>query len=131
MKPLSTGDVLRRIAGPKPPKKAGAKSGAEPPHPKLKTQLETIREVMLSAAECSSWLTLAEIAATVRFGEASISAQLRHLRKPKMGGYRVIKRRRLGTVRIVHARQKGPGGIWERANVLAAGPFEYRIEAQR
>src|SRR3989442_12135692 len=52
---------------------------------RLRTQLETIREVMLSAAQRDSWLTLREIAAITHYGEASISAQLRHLRKPAFG----------------------------------------------
>jgi len=50
---------------------------------RLRTQLETIREVMVSAAQRDSWLTLREIAAITHYGEASISAQLRHLRKPR------------------------------------------------
>src|SRR2546425_12467070 len=60
---------------------------------RLRTQLETIREVMLSAAQRDSWLTLREIAAITHYGEASISAQLRHLRKPAFGSYGVEKRR--------------------------------------
>src|SRR2546425_1508133 len=63
---------------------------------RLRTQLETIREVMLSAAQRDSWLTLREIAAITHYGEASISAQLRHLRKPAFGSYVVEKRRRGG-----------------------------------
>src|SRR3989442_9968846 len=63
---------------------------------RLRTQLETIREVMLSAAQRDSWLTLWEIAAITHYGEASISAQLRHLRKPAFGSYGVEKRRREG-----------------------------------
>src|SRR5437870_8859540 len=63
---------------------------------RLRTQLETIREVMLSAAQRDSWLTLREIAAITHYGEASISAQLRHLRKPAFGSYVVEKRRREG-----------------------------------
>jgi len=63
---------------------------------RLRTQLETIREVMLSAAQRDSWLTLWEIAAITHYGEASISAQLRHLRKPAFGSYVVEKRRREG-----------------------------------
>ena len=63
---------------------------------RLRTQLETIREVMLSAAQRDSWLTLREIAAITHYGEASISAQLRHVRKPAFGSYVVEKRRREG-----------------------------------
>ena len=79
------------------------------------TQMEVIRDVMLSAAECAGliveqshtqmwdateiaadggWMTLREIAELTNYGEASISAQLRHLRKPHFGGYVIVKRRR-------------------------------------
>ncbi len=61
---------------------------------RLRTQLEVIRDVMLSAADCGAWLTLRELAGITRYGEASISAQLRHLRKPAFGSYVVEKRRR-------------------------------------
>ena len=82
---------------------------------RILSQMEVIRDVMLSAAECSGqiarqsytrlwdvaqiaadggWLTLREIADLTNYGEASISAQLRHLRKPHFGGYVVVKRRR-------------------------------------
>ena len=40
------------------------------------------------------WRSLAEIAREVEAPEASVSAQLRHLRKPRFGGYVVEKRRR-------------------------------------
>lgn len=38
------------------------------------------------------WRTLHDIATTIEEPEASVSAQLRHLRKPRFGGYRVNKR---------------------------------------
>ena len=57
---------------------AGNKEGNE-------TQLAAIRELMLAAGRRGEWLTLAEIADPTEFGEASISAQLRHLRKPCHG----------------------------------------------
>ena len=61
------------------------------------TQLGMIRDLMLEAAARGAWLTLPEIAESTAFGEASISAQLRHLRKARHGRYRVEKRqRRLG-----------------------------------
>lgn len=56
------------------------------------TQLEVLRSVLLSAAEREVWLTLGELARKTDFPEASISAQLRHLRKQEHGGYRVEKR---------------------------------------
>ncbi len=61
---------------------------------RLRSQREIIRDVMLSAAECETWLTLGELRALTRYGEASISAQLRHLRKEENGGYEVVKRHR-------------------------------------
>jgi hypothetical protein len=63
---------------------------------RLRSQREIIRDVMLSAASCETWLTLGELRALTRYGEASISAQLRHLRKAENGGYDVTKRHREG-----------------------------------
>ena len=63
---------------------------------RLRSQREIIRDVMLSAANCEAWLTLGELRALTRYGEASISAQLRHLRKAENGGYDVTKRHRDG-----------------------------------
>lgn len=62
---------------------------------RLGLQHETIRDIMLSAIE---WLTLKEIEYQTGYPQASISAQLRHLRKKKFGGWRVEKRRRDGCV---------------------------------
>lgn len=58
------------------------------------TQLDAIRDLMLEVADRGKWLTLDEIAGITEFGEASVSAQLRHLRKPRHGRFRVEKRRR-------------------------------------
>jgi hypothetical protein len=58
------------------------------------SQLAAIRKLMRRAVVRGAWLTLSEIAKATEFGEASISAQLRHLRKKEHGGYRVQKRRR-------------------------------------
>lgn len=69
-------------------------------HPRVKKQHEHIRDVMLTWWPL--WRTLAEIEAETKYPQASISAQLRHLRKPRFGGYEVQKRRR-----------KVDGGTWE------------------
>jgi hypothetical protein len=82
---------------------------------RILTQLEVIRDILLSAAECADavalrpyrllwnpaqlaedagWMTLRELAELTSYGEASISAQLRHLRKPQFGSYVVEKRHR-------------------------------------
>jgi DNA-binding transcriptional regulator GbsR (MarR family) len=62
--------------------------------PENETQIEVIRDLMLDARMHGAWMTLAEIAEATQYGEASISAQLRHLRKPQHGHYVVEKRRR-------------------------------------
>ena len=64
----------------------------------LPSQREVLRDVLLSATLCGSWLTLRELSQITQFGETSISAQLRHLRKPKYGGYVVEKRVRRGLI---------------------------------
>jgi len=66
-------------------------------------QMEWVLTVMLRA---TTWLSLGEIEYITHYPQASISAQLRHLRKKKFGGYVVEKRRRPklnGTM----------GGTWE------------------
>jgi hypothetical protein len=59
-----------------------------------RTQQQTLLAVMRLAAGYEQWLALAELAEKTKFPPASISAQLRHLRKPKFGGWVVEKRRR-------------------------------------
>lgn len=73
------------------------------------SQREVLRDVLLSATECGSWLTLRELSQLTQFGEASISAQLRHLRKPKYGSYVVEKRVRRDAI----VRDLEHGAIWE------------------
>jgi hypothetical protein len=53
----------------------------------LPTQREVLRDVMLAAGKYGAWMTLGELARLTRYGETSISAQLRHLRKANCGGY--------------------------------------------
>lgn len=66
---------------------------------RIRKQHEVVRDLMLDGA----WRTLPEIARLTDYPEASISAQLRHLRKERFGAYTVEKRRR-----------DGPGhGTWE------------------
>jgi len=56
------------------------------------TQREVLRDVMLAAGKYGAWMTLHELARLTRYGETSISAQLRHLRKAQCGGYVLEKR---------------------------------------
>ena len=81
------------------------------------TQLGAIRELMMRALGRGAWLTLGEIAAATEFAEASISAQLRHLRKTHHGEHRVEKRRRRMTraaaaMRKIRDGRRGPV-VWE------------------
>jgi len=59
---------------------------------RLDHQHEAIRNLMLDG----EWRTFREIAEELNphWSEASISAQLRHLRKPKFGSYKVNRKRR-------------------------------------
>jgi len=65
---------------------------------------------MLSARECETWLTLDELAKLTHYPPASISAQLRHLRKPQFGGFEVEKQQRT-TGKIL--RGEDFGTVWE------------------
>lgn len=62
------------------------------------TQREVLRDVMLAAGKYGAWMTLRELARLTRYGETSISAQLRHLRKARCGGYVLEKRVRQAEV---------------------------------
>lgn len=59
-----------------------------------RTQRETLLMVLRLATQYETWVTLAELAAKTKFPPASISAQLRHLRKAEYGAWRIEKRRR-------------------------------------
>ncbi len=59
-------------------------------HERLTKQLGRVFECMRDG----QWRTLNEIADATGDPHASISAQLRHLRKPRFGGHQVDKRRR-------------------------------------
>jgi hypothetical protein len=91
---------------------AGSRTG-EYDARRLRSQRDIIRDVMLSAADCATWLTLGELRALTRYGEASISAQLRHLRKTENGGYEIVKRHREGAT-PEHPGTDGRGEcLWE------------------
>ncbi len=68
-------------------------------HARLTGQIKRVFRLMADA----EWRTLAEIAAIIGDPEASISAQLRHLRKDRFGGHAVDKLRR----------GKPGSGLWE------------------
>lgn len=64
-------------------------------HPRLSLQHERIRDLMLDG----KWRSLDEIATETGDPAASISAQLRHLRKPRFGGWTVEKQARADRAR--------------------------------
>lgn len=68
---------------------------------RLSTQMERIRDLMLSAGECETWLTLQQLEQMTSYPQASISAQLRHLRKEAFGSY-VVKKQRVGKLKSGH-----------------------------
>jgi hypothetical protein len=73
-------------------------------------QRDVLCDVMLGARQCEAWLTLEELSKLTHYPPASISAQLRHLRKPENGGYVVEKRpRALGRI----LRGEDFGVVWE------------------
>jgi hypothetical protein len=70
----------------------GRKRGRRVEHHILPTQRDVVRDVMLAAGKYGAWMTLRELARLTRYGETSISAQLRHLRKARCGGFVLEKR---------------------------------------
>lgn len=79
---------------PSSPPKEKAFNGPEylPPRDfdRLKSQLEKVFDLMIDG----KWRTLARIAEATNSPHASVSAQLRHLRKPKYGAY-IVERRHI------------------------------------
>ncbi len=73
-------------------------------------QRDVLCDVMLSARECETWLTLEELAKLTHYPPASISAQLRHLRKPQFGGF-VVRKRQRTSGKIL--RGEDFGTVWE------------------
>src|ERR1700730_6555995 len=73
-------------------------------------QRDVLCDVMLSAWQCERRLTLDELAKLTHYPPASISAQLRHLRKPEYGGVVVEKK-----LRVMGAVRGGEdfGTVWE------------------
>jgi hypothetical protein len=70
----------------------GKKRGTDKARRVVPTQRDVLRDVMLAAGKYGAWMTLRELGRLTRYGETSISAQLRHLRKAKCGGYVLEKR---------------------------------------
>jgi hypothetical protein len=101
-------------------KKKGAKSSFEPhfngpayeperDHARLSNQLDRVRDFMSDG----SWRTLNDIANVTGDPQASVSAQLRHLRKERFGSWLVERRLKSGgglhEYRMLPQRRVAPG----------------------
>ena len=64
-------------------------------------RLEGQMDRVFKCLEAGDWLTLGELGERTGDPEASISAQIRHLRKARFGNHIIVKQRR------------GEGGLWE------------------
>ena len=60
---------------------------------RIMDQHKRIRTFMLEKSKSGEWVSLEDIEFALGYPQASISAQLRHLRKPLFGGYIVNKKR--------------------------------------
>ncbi len=98
---------------------------------RLRTQMEAIRELMLGAGDCGHWLTLAEIERLTHYPQASISAQLRHLRKPAFGSYIVEKRRRGCVAHFNWTTTPTSRGVWEYRLMPRTSPQSSVISCQQ
>lgn len=70
---------------------------------RLTGQLLRVYQVLFVSRIFGEWLTLSEIRERTHDPEASISAQLRHLRKARFGSHTILKRRR----------GEAASGLWE------------------
>lgn len=104
-----TGKLLEkrdlRLSGLQRHRQVGPPAGAS-----RRRQRDVLCDVMLGASQCDTWLTLEELAKLTHYPPASISAQLRHLRKREFGGYEVEKRQRVSGRML---RGEDFGTVWE------------------
>jgi hypothetical protein len=84
---------------------------------RLGKQLARVKEVLVKAAAIKAWVTLRELSVLTNFGEASISARIRDLRKDHFGGYTVQRRRRGDPTK----------GIWEYLLVNPERPVQEKL----
>jgi hypothetical protein len=91
------------------------------------TQREVLRDVMLAAGKYGAWMTLRELGRLTRYGETSISAQLRHLRKAKCGGY--VLEKRVRKPEVVSSEEHFV--VWEYRLTRRRGLAERREESRR
>ena len=90
--------------------------------PRLMNQNEIILKLMIDGI----WRTLPEIWAETGYPPASISAQLRHLRKPRFGEYQVERRIRMAPglyeYRVLDPKPKGQLVLFEQQDLPCTIP---------
>jgi hypothetical protein len=86
-------------------------------HKRLAKQHEVIRDIMLDGR----FRTLEEIELLTGYPQASISAQLRHLKKLRFGAHRLVKRRRGDRTRGLYEYQILPPIV----NIDSMGQFRF------
>lgn len=72
-------------------RREGADIVTERDSPRLQDQMRVLKDIM----DDHRWHTLGELEAMTDFPQASISAQIRHLRKKRFGGH-IVDRKYLG-----------------------------------
>lgn len=95
---------------------------------RIQSQIEALRDLLVEDAKRDTWRSLAELSVILtnrlkrKVPEASISAQLRHLRKPEHGRWTIAKRRRGRDLRIKFGYRyrviPGTDSTWEYALIL-------------
>lgn len=94
--------------------------------PRLRLQHERIKKLMME----HKWLTLGEIENATEAPQASISTQIRHLRKVRFGGY-VMERRPRGDRKrgLFEYRLMPPGHESQWVHKTQKGPLRRALEA--
>jgi hypothetical protein len=105
----------------------GRKRGMSRARMVVPTQREVLRDVMLAAGKYGAWMTLGELGRLTRYGETSISAQLRHLRKAKCGGY--VLEKRVRRPEVVSSEEHFV--VWEYRLTRRRGLADRREESRR
>ena len=105
----------------------GRNRGASKARTAVPTQREVLRDVMLAAGQYGAWMTLGELGRLTRYGETSISAQLRHLRKAKCGGY--VLEKRVRRPEVVSSEEHFV--VWEYRLTRRRGLADRREESRR
>jgi len=89
---------------------------------RLKRQLSDVRRYLIANP---SWHTLAELEEALKYPQASVSARIRDLRKPKFGGWDVQRRRREGAEKGTHEYYLVPGSKGSQTEPPRLGEEEF------